>query len=235
MKVLLTLAIAFLPTMTSAGGPQEKKGPAKDPAVKDESLRKELLAMLKEDQQARTAMLKEMGEKGLSPLKGKTTDPRLQKLLAEIQRKWAEVDTKNRLRLEKIVDKCGWPGKSLVGKDGAHAAFVLVQHADQQRAFQKRCLKLMKAAPKGEVEPQDIAYLTDRVLVGEKKKQRYGTQLEGKDGVFKALPIEDDKNVDKRRAAVGLPPLAEYLKTAQQFYEQASGKSPDKKKDVGKK
>jgi hypothetical protein len=30
--------------------------------------------------------------------------------------------------------------------------------------------------------------------------------------------------VDKRRAAVGLPPLAEYLKTAQEHYEKAAGK-----------
>jgi hypothetical protein len=90
----------------------------------------------------------------------------------------------------------------------------------------KRCLDLMKAAPKGEVEPKHVAQLTDRILVKEKKKQIYGTELNGK---FVPEPIEDEANVDKRRAEVGLMPLAEYLKITREFYEKASGKQSEKK------
>jgi hypothetical protein len=54
-------------------------------------------------------------------------------------------------------------------------------------------------------------------LVGDNKPQRYGTQL---DVGFKPMPIEDEKNVDKRRAAVGLSPLVEYLKTTRNMYEK---------------
>ena len=83
--------------------------------------------------------------------------------------------------------------------------------------FQKKCLTLMEAAPKGDVGGADVAYLTDRVLAGEKKPQRYGTQL---GPGFKPLSIEDEKNVDKRCAAVGLGPLAEYLKETTEAYEK---------------
>jgi hypothetical protein len=87
----------------------------------------------------------------------------------------------------------------------------------------------MKAAPKGEVEAQDLAYLIDRVLVGEKKKQLYGTQLLQQGGKFVPQPIADETQVDKRRAEVGMPPLAEYLKIAQAEYDKLLGKKSEKK------
>jgi hypothetical protein len=134
------------------------------------------------------------------------------------------VDKDDTTWMKGVVDKFGWPGNSLVGKDGAQAAWLLVQHADQDHAFQKRCLQLMQEADKkGEVDKTDLAYLTDRVLVGEHKKQMYGTQLEDKNGAMVPSPIEDEVNVDKRRAAVGLGPLADYLKMTRAFY---AGKSP---------
>jgi hypothetical protein len=212
------------------GGDAPKMGTDQEPNVKEPALREELLAMEKEDQKVRNDVLKEWGDKGISPLDGKSmTDPALRKVVEAGNRKMAQVDNKNRARLAEMVKNHGWPGKALVGKDGAQAAWLLLQHAANNRLFQKRCLELMKAAPQGEVEPQHIAYLTDRVLVGEKKKQMYGTQLQGENGVFKPQPIEDEANVDKRRAEVGLPPLTEYLKTAQEQYETAAGKKPEQK------
>jgi hypothetical protein len=48
----------------------------------------------------------------------------------------------------------------------------------------------------------------------EGKKQIYGSQLKRneKTGKFELWPVEDEENLDKRRAAVGLEPIAEYLK-----------------------
>ena len=92
-------------------------------------------------------------------------------------------------------------------------AFLLVQHADADKEFQKKCLELLKeAVAKKQALPTDYAYLTDRVLVGEGKKQLYGTQLMPKDGKLVPQPIEDEANVDARRKELGLPPLADYLK-----------------------
>ena len=74
---------------------------------------------------------------------------------------------------------------------------------------------LKEAASKGEARPSDVAMLEDRVLVGEGKEQIYGTQLHfgpETEGRWELYPILDEEKVDERRAAVGLPPLAEYLK-----------------------
>jgi hypothetical protein len=76
----------------------------------------------------------------------------------------------------------------------------------------------MARVPRDQVSQQDFAYLTDRVLLAEGKQQLYGTQFTLEKGKCKPRPLEDEANVDKRRAAVGLPPLAVYLKQAEAFY-----------------
>jgi hypothetical protein len=184
------------------------------PSTIDKPLREELRRMVKDDQDARMTIIELTKKKEQS-------DP---ETLKKQHEKCQELDRKHTARLKEIVAKHGWPGKSLVGTDGAHDAWLLVQHADLDRAFQKRCLELMEAAAaKDEVSRQDFAYLTDRVLVGEGKKQRFGTQFKEEKGAMVPQPIEDEANVDKRRAAIGLPPLAEYKKTIEELY-QSKGK-----------
>ena len=71
----------------------------------------------------------------------------------------------------------------------------------------------------GEVSQIDVAYLTDRVLLAENKKQIYGTQFTYSNGKWEPKPLGDAGNVDKRRAEIGLKPLAEYVKDLQSAYE----------------
>jgi hypothetical protein len=56
--------------------------------------------------------------------------------------------------------------------------------------------------------------LEDRILTREGNKQVYGTQLRLNQTTqrMELYPIEDEENVDGRRATVGLEPLAGYLK-----------------------
>lgn len=130
-----------------------------------------------------------------------------------------EIDRKNTARMKEIVAAHGWPGKSLVGEEGASNAWLLVQHADQDLEFQKRCLALLEeAVQEGEASPKELAYLIDRVLVAEGKKQLYGTQFTQIDGRLEPQPIEDEPNVDRRRAAVGLGTLSEYRKVLEEVY-----------------
>lgn len=201
--------------------------PADPPPVKEPKLRDELLGRMKEDQDARKAVVP-----FLAPGKPATAgDPKKPEEAAAVKRV-AEVDAANREWMKGVIEKHGWPGKSLVGADGAHAAWLLVQHADPDRPFQKQCLELLKDAVKaGEADGKDLAYLTDRVLVGEGKKQVYGTQLTGKDGKLVPQPVEDEAEVDARRKAVGLQPLAEYVEAANKFYKQPEPKKepPEKK------
>jgi hypothetical protein len=190
------------------------------PKLNDE-LSQELLAMMKADQDARFKLIEVMKKGNLNPdkVKEKSAVPEAEAV--------AELDKKHTQRMKQIIEQHGWPGKSLVGVQAANAAWLLVQHADQDRAFQKKCLPLLEAAvKKGEATGQQLAYLTDRVLCGEGKKQRYGTQLKQEGDKMVPQPIEDEANVDKRRAEIGLQPLAEYIKFATEMYK---GKPAEKK------
>jgi hypothetical protein len=194
--------------------------------VKEPALRQELFDMEKADKEAKANSAAVLQGNGISLQKTQTvTDPATIKLLKEQVNKTATVDRNNRTRLRKIVDKYGWPGKSLVGTDGADSAVYLALQAQKDVSLQKRCLKAMKDAPKGEVEPFHVAQLTDTVLIQERKKQLYGTGLHAKNGVLKPYPIEDEANVDKRRAEIGLPPMADYVENAQRQYDAMTGKN----------
>jgi hypothetical protein len=70
----------------------------------------------------------------------------------------------------------------------------------------------------GALRGQDFALLQDRVLVKEGQPQIYGTQFKIKGNDLIPDPIEDEPNVDRRRADVGLPSLAEYLEFAKRMY-----------------
>jgi hypothetical protein len=124
---------------------------------------------------------------------------------------WEKVDQENQTWLKTVVDEFGWPGKSLVGSDGANAAWLLVQHATHDRLFQKRCLSLMQTAPKGEVAQRDVAYLSDRVREGDKKRQRYGTQLREVDGKLVVNEVEDPAKLNRLREELGMMPIEIYL------------------------
>lgn len=123
---------------------------------------------------------------------------------------WANVDEENRTWLKTVIDR-GWPGKSLVGTDGAHAAWILAQHADRDRTLQKRCLKLMQEAAEGEVALPDIAYLVDRVREGDGRPQLYGTQLRTADGKLVLKEVEAPSSLNDRRDEMGVMPIEVYL------------------------
>jgi hypothetical protein len=195
----------FVFAVLSCAVGEDRPAPPKQPA-----LREELLRMMKVDQEARFKIVELMKKRSLQ----NPNDVRAG-LTSEELKEVNEIDARNLQRMKEIIAQHGWPGLALVGKDGAGAAWLLVQHGDTDRAFQQKCLELMKAAPPGDVEKRHIAYLTDRVLVGQKKKQVYGTQLDGKGN---PLPLEEPEKVDERRAALGMEPLAEYLKQARKMY-----------------
>ncbi len=122
-------------------------------------------------------------------------------------------------RLRQVVDRHGWPGRSMVGVAGSQAAWLLVQHADHDPEFQRRCLELLDAAAgRGEADPRHVAFLTDRVLIHEGKLQRFGTQLREDEGRLAPIPIEDPAGVEERRRAVGLGPLDEYVRDTERSH-----------------
>jgi Sulfotransferase family len=124
-----------------------------------------------------------------------------------------EMDSNNTAWLMAVVEDIGWPVRSLVGADAAHAAWLLAQHADLNPAFQRHCLKLLRrAARHGEASSADLAHLHDRVLLASGKPQLYGTQIVVRDGRYVPARLRNAQTVDARRAAAGLEPIAAHLR-----------------------
>lgn len=160
------------------------------------ALRENLLLMAKQDQEAR-AFLHSSG------LRIDPTSPESVRM--------REVDSANLKRLKHIVNQDGFPTAEMVGLDGVDAAWLLTIHAASDVDFQEKVLKLTTDhVSRGEVRSDQVAMLTDDVLAGRGRPQRYGTNFELRDGELKPAPIEDEANVDKLRRAVGLGSLANY-------------------------
>lgn len=113
--------------------------------------------------------------------------------------------------LGELLSTRGWPGRTLVGEEGAGAAWRLAQHADRDPVRQWAFLHALRsAAGQGQASWADLAYLEDRVRVNTGQPQLYGTQLTVTDGEVGPCPIEDRQRLDERRAEAGLEPFADY-------------------------
>jgi hypothetical protein len=122
------------------------------------------------------------------------------------------VHRKNAAMLERVIDALGeWPVRSKFGDDGAGAAFLITQHAIGFPAFQRRALAmLLEAAEAGEINPIDVAYLSDRIAVFEGRPQVFGTQFDWDEaGELSPAEVAEPERVDDRRASVGLGPLSD--------------------------
>ncbi len=126
------------------------------------------------------------------------------------------VDAANTAALKLLLERHGWIDVSTFGAEADGDAFLIAQHADADRDFQRAVLAVLEErVASGETKPSNYAYLYDRVAVAEKRPQRYGTQ--GRctgEGRWEPFELEDPERVDELRASVGLPTLAEYVALA---------------------
>lgn len=123
-----------------------------------------------------------------------------------------KTDSANLIIVKEILDKRGWVGRDIVGQNASNALFLVIQHSDLQT--QEHYLPLMYGAVKnGDLDRTDLALLEDRILIGQGKKQIYGSQIgvnqETKE--YYILPLDDPDNVDKRREEIGLGKLQDYV------------------------
>ena len=119
-------------------------------------------------------------------------------------------DTENTKKIETIIAKYGYPGKSLVGEPTNQAAFLVIQHSSVIPKY----LPLIKvAAEKKELPFMLYAMMLDRHLMYKGEEQIYGSQGDERDGVAIIWPIKDVVNVNKLRKEAGFPEtIEEYSK-----------------------
>jgi hypothetical protein len=167
----------------------------------NQELKNELQSMQQEDQRVLQELI-DRGELGTNDY-----HPRMK-----------AVHEKNNARIKEIINQYGWPGFSLVGKEGSKAAWLVVQHAVLDTDFMDKCLSpLQNAITQGEAEGWCLVYLQDRVLTMSGKPQKYGTQHDvDENGIAYPLPIEDPEKVETLRKDVGLEPLSDATRRIQE-------------------
>ena len=160
-----------------------------------ESLASELIAMRDRDQRVRAELIADGT------------------LFGGYNARMEAVHREHAARLREIIAAHGWPGRTLVGDEAAGAAFMVVQHSIGEPDFMRSALGLMRAAAaRGDLDPVPVAMLEDRIRDYEGRGQRYGTQFDWDvEGRMSPKPIDDEAGVDRRRAEVGLPPLADAI------------------------
>lgn len=119
------------------------------------------------------------------------------------------VDEKNRIDLNQIFKKFGFPKKSLIGSNNAYdvpdggSIYLNIFFMHQSDSVRAKYLPiLLDGVKKGYCEPEIYAIVYDRDLILKGQKQYYGTYTCDGDEV---CPLKNPQKIDSIRKTVGLP------------------------------
>ena len=115
-------------------------------------------------------------------------------------------------KLDSLIRVHGWPRQNFVGQEQTRAAALALVYSELP--IQKKYLsEIEKAVEYNEIEGRYFAIITDKILVADGEKQRYGTQYVYKDSTdsYEIAPIENETDLDKRRFELGMESMEEYL------------------------
>jgi ADP-ribose pyrophosphatase YjhB (NUDIX family) len=107
------------------------------------------------------------------------------------------VDTVNKIKIKRIIQKYGYPTIELLGEEGLKNFWLLIQHLYSEVELQKKCLENCHFAP------TEYAYLYDRISVNSRKDQKYGTQLN--------KPIKDLYETNRNRVELGMLTITDWI------------------------
>ncbi|UXR64201.1 hypothetical protein EZJ49_14130 [Bdellovibrio bacteriovorus] len=120
-----------------------------------------------------------------------------------------KVHLRNAQKLKELIEKNGFPTIALVGEEACTAALRIILHAiswpEFMRAQEEVLLELVKT---NQVPKSYVAFLVDRIRFYEGRKQIYGTNADwDENGILRISDVEDEENLNTRRADIGLEPL----------------------------
>ena len=140
----------------------------------------------------------------------KSDAPEMKNLMDE----WKMVGDTDKILLKILFKENGFLGYKEVGEQSSHNFLQMVQRMDTDSTFQQEVLVDMKKnSDKVNANPIEFAYLTDRVNLNQAKPQVYGTQLKinEKGTSYEPKTVIDLKNLNKRRAEIGLGTIEEAI------------------------
>jgi len=124
-----------------------------------------------------------------------------------------EQDSINLVVITELIKKHGWLGKSEIGSEANQAQWYVIQHTSSLEEQKKYIPMIKSSVLKGETVGSNLAFLIDRILLKEGKKQLYGSQIhkDPETGELSLNPIEDIENLNMRRAELKMEPYEIYL------------------------
>lgn len=132
--------------------------------------------------------------------------------LTMLSHSMGERHKQNEADLIAILDVQGWPTISAVGEEAAYAATNVLTHMGLE-ARQAYLPMLEAACEAGQADWGEYAPSFDRTELELGRPQVYGTQMEMDEEKGEYVPqrLLDPDNVDERRAAIGMEPIAAQL------------------------
>lgn len=126
--------------------------------------------------------------------------------------------------LRHLTAEIGWPGRDLVGEDGADAAWLLLQHAGagvrtldspSNRALRHKCVPLLeRAVADGHAHPRHLAHTVDGIRAVEGDPPVYAVlsaAFLAEDEGLRLRPGLDAATIDHNRQRIGLVPVSKDL------------------------
>jgi hypothetical protein len=116
--------------------------------------------------------------------------------------------------LENIVETHGWPKISMVCKEGAYAAWLILQHSISRPGFMKSCFPLFEGAvQENEASIKHLSCLTDGIRYFSRVPQVYGNYFDWNEkGQFCPWVIENPVYVNELRKKVCLSTIEDRIK-----------------------
>jgi len=129
-----------------------------------------------------------------------------------IWRRIGAVDGANTTYVKSVLPPDGWFRSRRDGAEVARHAWLIVQHSPDE-AFQRTVTARMRPlVASGDARGADYALLYDRTEMAAGRPQLYGSQMTCSGGRWQTATTAEPAGVDRRRADMGLRPVAEYLK-----------------------
>lgn len=176
----------------------------------DETLKKELDGIYKSDQILREYIDSETTDNRKLEILNETGFSRDDLANGKVYMILNKRDSINLIRIEEIIAKYGYPGKTLVGEPTNEAAWYVIQHSKKITNYFPI---IQEAGSSNEIPFMRVATMQDRMLMQEGREQLYGTQVAGenilnaktgkKEFWYYVWPVQHPESVNELRKEAG--------------------------------